>query len=95
MAESQSQTGRQAQRTETQSFVERNREYLFTGTLLVSSVLFSVGLAFLILAVAVDTNPPSPYLASQMDRLLLFGFSLGTISLGILLGRASFRFGGW
>lgn len=55
----------------------------------------SIGIAFLILAVSLDTTPPSPYLASTNDRILLFALSLGSITFGWIIGRTSFRLGGW
>lgn len=55
----------------------------------------SLGIAFLILAISLDTTPPSPYLASTTDRILLFAFSLGSITFGWITGRTSFRLGGW
>jgi len=91
MSDTRSQTDRRTARP----FVERHRELLFTGTLLLGAVVFALGTAFLILAISVDTTPPAPYLASTTDRLLLFGFALGSIAAGVLLGRVSFRLGGW
>lgn len=90
-----SPTHRPSNRSSTRSFVDRHRELLFNGTLVLSVLAVSLGIAFLILAISLDTTPPSPYLSSTTDRILLFAFSLGSIALGWAFGRTSFRIGGW
>lgn len=76
-------------------FVDRYRELIFLLGLLAGALLFTLGFAFFILGVALDTTPPSPYLKSFMDQvLLLIGSILAMIS-GIVLVRMASKVGGW
>lgn len=94
MADSQSQPG-SISSSGREPLTERYRELFFGGPLVVGTIVLAVGFAFLVLSASLSTSPPSPYLQSFTDRLVLFGFSVGTCIVGIAVIRVGLRFGGW
>lgn len=77
-------------KTTSNETIESLREQLFWLLLFVGMTLVSLGIAFLVLAVAIGTTPPSPYLKSATDRMVLFAISIA----GILAGAATVRYSG-
>lgn len=76
-------------------FVERNREALFLLALVVGMLVFALGMAFAILTLALNTQPPAPYFASFQDRLLMGGLSAGLMLVGAALVKGGASLGGW
>ena len=79
----------------TSTTTERLQEYGFAGLLLLGVLVFSLGLAFLILGLAIQTESPSPYLASTSDKYGLIAASVVTILVGLVMVRSAGRIVGW
>lgn len=75
--------------------LEQLREPLFVVVLFAGTVVVALGIAFLILGIAMDTTPPAPYFASRKAQLLVTGGSLVAIVVGLGLIRRAARFAGW
>jgi uncharacterized integral membrane protein len=81
-------------RSRSESFVERFRGPLFAAFLFVGMTVFAIGVALGVLAVALDTTPPAPYLALSAVwpfRLIALSVLIG----GVILVRGAFRVVGW
>lgn len=76
-------------------FVETYRETLFVLCLVVGMLVFALGMAFAILTISMNTNPPAPYFASFQDRLLTGVISVVVMIGGTALVRFGARLGGW
>jgi autotransporter translocation and assembly factor TamB len=87
-------TERTSQTSRTADF-ERFRELLFVLMLVLGTLLFALGLAFLILGVSMSTTPPAPYFASMTDKYVTMGGSALTAVIGIGVMRFATSVGGW
>ena len=79
----------------TSTTTERLQEYGFAGLLLLGVLVFALGLAFLILGTAIQTQAPAPYLASPTDRYGLIAGSVVAMVVGLVMVRAAGRVVGW
>ena len=77
-----------------ESFVERYRGPLFVTFLFVGMTVLAIGVALGVLAVALDTTPPAPYLAPS-DIWPFRLIALGVLAAGALFVRGAFRVVGW
>lgn len=75
--------------------VERLREPAFVGGVVLGVLVVAVGLAFLILGLAMDTVPPAPYFETTTDRILVLGGAVGAMVVGAGVVRGSARLAGW
>ncbi len=82
-------------RSGSEDFVERHREVLFALSLLVGGLIFALGLTFLVITIAVGTEPPGTRFATQGDRLVVGAVGLVAFTLGWLVIRQGFRLAGW
>lgn len=71
------------------------QEVAFVTLVAVGALIFALGVSFLVLAISLDTSPPSPYLASTQDRIILFVASIGAIVLGAGIVKTGARIVGW
>lgn len=71
------------------------REQLFWLLLFVGMTLVALGIAFLVLAMAMGTTPPAPYLESTTDRVVLFAISVAGLVAGGAIVRYSGKVVGW
>lgn len=72
----------------------RYREPTFAAALFVGMLLFALGIAFLILGIAVNTSPPAPYMTST-DKYTLIGISVAAIVVGVVTVRFAGKVVGW
>jgi hypothetical protein len=73
---------------------EQYREPAFVVVLFVGALIFSLGWAFLIIGVSINTAPPAPYVSSTDKQLLIVG-SIVAILVGGLMIRTAARIVGW
>lgn len=74
--------------------VEQFREPAFVTVLLVGAIVFSLGGAFLVVGLSINTAPPAPYVRPA-DKQLLIVASLISMVVGAALVRLAARFVGW
>lgn len=74
--------------------LEQLREPAFVGLLMTGAIVFSLGVAFLTIGIAINTAPPAPYV-TPTDRYLLIGLSIAAIVGGGALVRFAGRVVGW
>lgn len=68
--------------------VERFREPAFAFLLLAGTFVFAIGGAFLVIGVAINTQPPAPYV-DPLDKQLLIVISIVAMLIGLWLIRLS------
>jgi len=74
---------------------ERLQEFGFAALLLLGVIVFALGVAFFILGLGIQAEPPSPYLTSTNEKYALIGLSVGTMVVGGLLIRSAGKVVGW
>lgn len=80
---------------DSQDTIERFREPVFVGLLVVGTAVLAIGLAFLILSVTMDTTPPAPYFTTGGQKYAVVAGSIVASALGVLSIRAAARLAGW
>ena len=73
---------------------DRFREPVFVGAFFGGMLVFALGLAFLLLAITINTAPPAPYV-SPNDRYLLIAISVGAVVVGAGTVRFAGKVVGW
>lgn len=68
---------------------ERYREPTFAVALFAGMLVFALGIAFLILGVAINTEPPAPFM-TPTAKYTLIGISV----IAIVVGAVTIRFAG-
>lgn len=74
---------------------ERLQEVGFATLLFGGVLVFGLGMAFFILGLAIQAEPPSPYLTSVAEKYVLIAASIGTMAVGAVLVRAAGKVVGW
>lgn len=70
--------------------VETFREPAFAFLLVAGTLVFALGGAFLVIGVAINTQPPAPYV-DPLDKQLLIVISIVAMIVGLWLIRLSAR----
>ncbi|MDY6765363.1 MAG: hypothetical protein SV377_06755 [Halobacteria archaeon] len=70
-------------------------EAAFVTLTVIGALIFALGVSFLVLAISLDTNPPSPYLESMQDKIILLVASIGAIVLGAGIVKTGAKIVGW
>lgn len=83
------------ERRRTGGFVERHRERLFALTLLLSGLVFSLGLTLLVLAISVKARPPGTRFETQTGRLIVGALGVVFVFAGHRLAKRAFGLAGW
>lgn len=76
------------------SSLEQLREPAFVAVLFVGALIFSLGGAFLVVGVSINTEPPAPYVSPTDKQLLILG-SMISMVVGAALIRMAARIVGW
>ena len=74
---------------------ERLQEIGFAALLFGGTLVFGLGTAFFILGLAIQAEPPSPYLTSTAEKYTLIAISVGTMVVGGILVRTAGKVVGW
>lgn len=74
--------------------IERYREAGFVVFLLAGTVIFALGIGFLVIGVGIGTSPPAPYMTAT-DKYALVGLSVAALAVGGALIRGAGKAVGW
>lgn len=74
--------------------LERYRESAFVAVLFLGALIFAFGIAFLVVGIGVNTEPPAPYVTQTAKQILIAG-SLVAIVVGGVFVRFAARIVGW